>query len=156
MADRLRSWVMGGSGVLALGACGALGLGTQGEGKQMLALSAGEQAPAARGRVTVEAGKDGQQTVKVEVEHMAPVGRAVPGALTYVVWLKPRGDGHPVNLGELVVNENAKGKLTAKTPYRDFDVFVTAESQRDIARVTTPTQNEMMRASIQVPRRAIR
>jgi len=46
--------------------------------------------------------------------------------LTYVVWaVSP--DGRTNNLGEISIDKEGKGELTATTPFQTFSLFVTAE-----------------------------
>ncbi len=44
----------------------------------------------------------------------------------YVVWIEPPGQ-KPKNLGQLQVDTNEKAELKTKTPYKRFEVFITAE-----------------------------
>lgn len=104
--------------------------------------------PAAEGTVTVRTEKNGNQSVEVKVEHMAPPERAFQGASTYVVWLIPPNGGTPQNMGVLTTGEDLKGTLRVQTPYKTFDILVTAEGS---ATVTTPSGNRALSANVQLP-----
>ena len=117
---------------------------------QTWTLSASPNVPAAEGRVQVQPGKgpDHNQALYVSVDHMAPADKAFPGMTSYVVWVIPQGGQPPQNLGVLNVGENLKGELKGSTPYKTFDVLVTAE---DSGKVTHPSDNRIFNTSIQVP-----
>jgi hypothetical protein len=61
-----------------------------------------------------------------------------------VVWIQRPGRD-PENLGALKVNENQEGTIKATTPYKQFDVFVTAE---DNDRVQAPSSMEVLRGVV--------
>jgi hypothetical protein len=111
-------------------------------------LAGAEKVPAARGQVKVTQGEQGNNRVTISVEHLARPGDAFPGTSSYVVWLIPSGDPQPQNVGALVVGTDLKGELTTKTPFRSFDIVVTAENQPN---VTEPSGNRAMTASVQLP-----
>jgi hypothetical protein len=117
---------------------------------QSWTLSASPNVPAADGKVQVKPGKgaDNTQAITVEVEHMAPVDKAFPGMTTYVVWVVPQGGQPPQNLGVLNIGEDLKGKLQGTTPYKTFDLLVTAEAQDH---PIEPSGNRVMSASVFTP-----
>ncbi len=84
--------------------------------------------PAAEGKVTTENDRNGNTKVEVEVKHMAMPQALTPAKQSYVVWVQPRGK-EPEPLGGLRVNDELEGSLKASTPYKDFDIFVTAEDK---------------------------
>jgi hypothetical protein len=138
-------WIIGGlAGLLAFTGCSSM-MGKKGES---WTLSVSPKTPAAEGHVHVTAAKDGNQTVAIEVEHMATPDKAFSGATVYVAWLIPPGGGPPQNLGILSIGEDLKGKLTAITPYKMFDILVTAEAQPN---VTAPSGDRVMSATVHVP-----
>ena len=112
------------AGTLALGG----GCSTFGGDKnaQTWTMRSVEQAPAAQGKVQVATAKDGNHDVKVEVKHMAPPDRIFEGSTTYIVWLKAE-NGTFQNVGTLKVDKDLNGKLETRTPFKTFDVLVTAE-----------------------------
>jgi hypothetical protein len=101
--------------------------------------------PAAKGKVKVEPQKDGNNVVKLEIEHLAPPYHADPQATYYVVWLKPQG-APPQNVGVLKVDGDQKGKFETRTAFEKFDVLVTAERMPN---ATQPSPHQMVRASVQ-------
>jgi hypothetical protein len=105
--------------------------------------------PAAEGAVSVKDGSNGSTKLAVRVKHMAPPEKVATGASSYVVWLRPiaaDSSAEPAqNVGALAVGSDLEGKLDAVTPYRQFDVFVTAEPQ---AGSTAPTGEELLTTSI--------
>lgn len=136
------------SGALALGAaCSHMPWSSSSSaGTPMLASS---RVPAAEGRVNVKEGDNGNVKLAVEVKHMAPPERVATGASSYVVWLKPLATGNeneaPQNLGALAVNKDQEGELDTTTPYRQFDLFVTAEPQPNS---TAPTGEQLLSTTI--------
>jgi hypothetical protein len=116
-------------------------------------LAVSDRLPAAQGSVTVKPRPDGNSTVDVVVAHLAPPERAAPGASAYVVWLVPRDGAGPQNMGVLTPDDKLNGEFHTTTPFRDFDVRVTAEPN---ARATSPTAHEVMHASVAMPQRAVR
>ena len=82
--------------------------------------------PAAMGKVTTDNDRNGNTGVEVEVKHMASPESLTPSRTSYVVWIQPRGKD-PEMLGLLRVNQELEGSLRATTPYKNFDIFITAE-----------------------------
>src|SRR5215470_3705628 len=82
--------------------------------------------PAAMGKVTTDNDRNGNTGIEVEVKHMAAPQSLTPARTAYVVWVQPRGKD-PEVLGALRVNSDLEGGLKATTPYKDFDIFITAE-----------------------------
>jgi hypothetical protein len=83
--------------------------------------------PAAEGKVITSTDRNGNTEIDVQVKHMATPESLTPAQQGYVVWVQPRGKP-PEALGSLRVNNDLEGSLKATTPYKDFDIFVTAES----------------------------
>lgn len=129
--------------VAALPACSTTRSMMGGGGQsQTWSLTGNEKVPAAQGSVGVRPGGDGNQTVEVRVKHLAPPSRVYDGTQHYVVWLLPeQGGGAPQNLGILGLNDKLEGDLTSQTPYRNFQVLITAEAQPN---VTEPSGNRVM------------
>lgn len=82
--------------------------------------------PAAEGKVVSNNDRNGNTDVEVQVKHMATPQSLTPAKTAYIVWVQPRGKD-PEMLGVLRINENLEGSLKAATPYKDFDLFITAE-----------------------------
>ena len=45
-----------------------------------------------------------------------------------MVWIDPGQGRSDLPLGQVQINKNREGELKAETPFKDFDIFVTAES----------------------------
>jgi hypothetical protein len=82
--------------------------------------------PAAMGKVTTDTDRNGNTGIDVQVKHMAAPDTLTPSKTAYVVWIQARGKD-PEPLGVLRVNQDLEGSLKATTPYKDFDIMVTAE-----------------------------
>jgi hypothetical protein len=100
--------------------------------------------PAAEGKVSTSTDRNGNTGVDVQVKHMATPQSLTPAQQTYVVWVQPRGK-QPEVLGTLRVNEDLEGSLKATTPYKDFDVFVTAE---DTMKPETPSSMIVLKGTV--------
>lgn len=100
--------------------------------------------PSAEARVTYHTDRNGNTTVELSAHHLAPPDQLTPPKTTYVVWIQRPGRD-PENLGALKVNEHQEGTIHATTPYKQFDVFVTAE---DNDRVQTPSTVEVLRGVV--------
>src|SRR5215469_10866954 len=117
----------------------------------LTALAAGDDrlvstgvAPGAEGKVITNVDRNGNTEVEVQVKHLANAEKLTPAKQGYVVWVQPRGRD-PEPLGTLRVNENLEGSLKATTPYKTFDVFVTAE---DKMQPEAPSSMVVMRGSV--------
>ena len=82
--------------------------------------------PAAMGKVITDTDRNGNTGVEVQVKHMATPESLTPAKNSYVVWIQARGK-EPEVLGLIRVNSDLAGSLRATTPYKDFDIFITAE-----------------------------
>jgi hypothetical protein len=101
-------------------------------------------APAAEGKVITENDRNGNTKVEVEVKHMATPQSLTPARQAYLVWVQPRGKD-PELLGALRVNEDLEGSLKATTPYKDFDVLITAE---DSMKPESPSGTTILKGSV--------
>lgn len=81
-------------------------------------------------QATVEASLDenGNASVEMEVRRLAKPYQLSPPCRHYVVWIRPKHRG-PRVLGRLEVNDDLEAGLRALTPFREFDIFVTAEDE---------------------------
>jgi outer membrane protein OmpA-like peptidoglycan-associated protein len=82
-------------------------------------------APQAAGEGKIEA-KKGATSIEVKVENMPEPSSFGAEFLTYIVWVVSP-DGRASNVGEIELDQSAKGKLKATTPLQTFSLFVTAE-----------------------------
>src|SRR5438132_71165 len=81
--------------------------------------------PMAHGQAEVE-GQKGYIEIKTEMKEMQPATRFGPEFLTYVLWAVTP-EGRPVNLGEVILNDNNRGVLNVTTELQAFGMIVTAE-----------------------------
>src|SRR5215510_11836594 len=81
--------------------------------------------PQAHGEADVE-GRKGYIEIKTEMKDLQPASRFGPEYLTYVMWaITP--EGRPVNLGEVILDDNNRGVLDVTTDLQAFGLIVTAE-----------------------------
>ncbi|MGH9445587.1 MAG: hypothetical protein ACRD3O_07675 [Terriglobia bacterium] len=103
-----------------------------------------QSVPSAKG--VVDAGHDSNNntTVDMKVQYLAQPSSLTPAEVVYVVWIQ--ANGHPAeNKGALEVGKNLDGQFKTVTPYKDFDVFVTAEQS---PQVRSPDGNRVLSAHI--------
>lgn len=101
--------------------------------------------PAAEGRAILDHDRNGNQRVTIKVKHLAKPENLSPAKEKYVVWIQPEGQDAQ-NAGVLRVNDDLEGEFRTATPFKKFDVFVTAE---DGGTVSMPTGPEVMRQHLQ-------
>src|SRR5437867_3591863 len=79
----------------------------------------------AHGEAQVE-GRKGYIEIKTEMKDLQPASRFGPEFLTYVLWaITP--EGRPINLGEVLLDDNNRGVLDVTTDLQAFGLIVTAE-----------------------------
>jgi hypothetical protein len=111
-------------------------------------LTPSNRAPAASGFVSVKNSKSGNREVDITVRKLTEAKRLDPPANTYVVWLQHQ-DSPPENAGELKVGENGNADLKTRTTWRNFSVFVTAETDPHV--LEPPLGPTVLQASINLP-----
>jgi len=83
--------------------------------------------PDVSGQAKVEIkSKAGRTNVDVEVKGLKPPSSLGSEFLTYVLWVVTP-EGRTGNTGEILLNKNGDGKLSATTPAQTFSLVVTAE-----------------------------
>ncbi len=83
--------------------------------------------PEANGWAKVEIkAKAGRSSVEVQMKGLKPPSALGAEFLTYVLWVVTP-EGRTGNTGEILLNKNGDGKLTATTPAQTFSLLVTAE-----------------------------
>jgi outer membrane protein OmpA-like peptidoglycan-associated protein len=96
-----------------------------GGGSTMVDLNSTGLIAQASGQAKVEA-KPGVTTVQAEIQGLTPPTPLGAEFLTYVLWaVSP--EGRAINLGEVLLDNNGKGKLLATTQLQTFSLFLTAE-----------------------------
>lgn len=102
-------------------------------------------APAAEGKVITGTDSNGNTQVEVQVKHLAGAEKLTPPRQVYLVWVQARGKD-PELLGALCVNDKLEGTLKSSTPYKDFDIFVSAE---DSAQAVTPSSTVVLKGTVE-------
>jgi outer membrane protein OmpA-like peptidoglycan-associated protein len=81
----------------------------------------------ANGEAKVQARANaGLTNIELSVKNMTPPSNIGAEYLTFVLWAVT-ADGRTGNLGEILLNKNGEGKLTATTPAQTFSMIITAE-----------------------------
>lgn len=107
-------------------------------------LTPGDKVPAASGEINTSTDKNGNTKVDLKVQNLALPGTLNPPATVYVVWFQSQ-DSQPENEGEIKVHSNLKGELKARTPSKNFEVLVTAETN---PLVKTPSGTVVLRTKV--------
>jgi hypothetical protein len=102
-------------------------------------------APAAEGKVITGTDRNGNTDIEVQVKHLAAADKLTPPKQMYLVWIQARGKD-PELLGVLRVNENLEGSLKAATPYKTFDILLTAE---DTAQPQLPSETVVLKGTVE-------
>lgn len=89
------------------------------KGTELMAQGAGQA------KVEIKA-KAGRASVEAEVKGLKPPSTLGSEFLTYVLWAVTP-EGRTGNMGEILLNKNGDGKLSATTPAQTFSLVVTAE-----------------------------
>jgi hypothetical protein len=108
-------------------------------------MTAASMVPGAKAEVEISKDKNGNTRLKITVQHLANLENLTPRASAYVVWLRERG-GDAENQGQLKMDKNLKATFESVTPFKSFEVFVTAEQD---ARGKGPNGPEVLKAIIQ-------
>ena len=96
-----------------------------GGGSTKVDLKGTELMSAASGEAKVNA-KPGATSIELSLIGMTQPSTLGAEFLTYVLWVVTP-DGRSGNTGEIIINNNGEGKLTATTPAQAFSLIVTAE-----------------------------
>ena len=100
---------------------------TVGGGSTKVDLTGTSLMPQASGEAKVQARANaGLTNVEVTVMGMTPPSNLGAEYLTFVLWAVTP-EGHTSNLGEILINKNGQGKLSATTPAQTFSLIITAE-----------------------------
>jgi outer membrane protein OmpA-like peptidoglycan-associated protein len=90
-------------------------------------MKATDLMPDANGEAKVEIkSKAGRTRVEIEAKGLRPPTSLGAEFLTYVLWIVTP-EGRTGNTGEILLNKNGEGKLSATTPAQTFSLVVTAE-----------------------------
>jgi outer membrane protein OmpA-like peptidoglycan-associated protein len=98
-----------------------------GGGSTKVDLKSTDLMPEANGWAKVEIkAKAGRSSIEVQMKGLKPPSALGAEFLTYVLWVVTP-EGRTGNTGEILLNKNGDGKLTATTPAQTFSLLVTAE-----------------------------
>lgn len=80
-------------------------------------------------KITVKKKQDRNANTKIEIKakNLSNADRLVPPKNNYSVWIVTK-DGKYVNLGQLQVDKNLRGKLKVVTPFGANELIITAEN----------------------------
>lgn len=100
---------------------------TVGGGSTKVDLKGTELMAQANGEAKVQAkAKAGLTNIEVAVKGLTPPTKLGAEYLTYVLWAVTP-EGRTGNAGEILINKDGEGKLSATTPAQTFSMIVTAE-----------------------------
>ena len=98
-----------------------------GSGSTKVDLKGTEAMPGAKGEAKVEIKSNaGASSIEIETEDLKSPTTIGSEFLTYVLWVVTP-EGRTSNAGELFINKDGKGKLSATSPAQTFALIVTAE-----------------------------
>jgi outer membrane protein OmpA-like peptidoglycan-associated protein len=98
-----------------------------GGGSTKVDMKGTELMPEASGQAKVQIkSKAGRTSVEVEAKRLRPPSTFGAEFLTYVLWVVTP-EGRTGNTGEILLNKNGDGTLSATTPGQTFSLIVTAE-----------------------------
>jgi hypothetical protein len=85
--------------------------------------------PGAKGEVTVSSTAMNTNSIEIEIKNLVRPQRLNRGAQNYVVWESFTGaETKPQSVGALNLDKKFTGRLKTATPFRSFNLFITAES----------------------------
>ncbi len=118
-------------------------------GSNQIRMTNLERVPAAEANLKTDKDKDGMVNYQLDVKHLAPADKVSEGASAYVAWIEPDGPGEsaPQNIGLVNVNENLSATIEGRTPFQNFDFFITAEPH---ASVTQPDGERIFETRVDV------
>src|SRR5271156_3454304 len=100
---------------------------TVGGGSTKVDMTGTDSMLQANGEAKVQARANaGLTNIELSVKGMTPPSKLGAEYLTFVLWAVTP-DGRTGNLGEILINKNGEGKLTATTPAQTFSLIITAE-----------------------------
>ena len=100
---------------------------TVGGGSTKVDLNGTELMPQASGEAKVQAKANaGLTNIELAVKGMTPPSKLGAEYLTFVLWVVTP-EGRTGNAGEILINKNGEGKLSATTPAQTFSMIITAE-----------------------------
>lgn len=101
--------------------------------------------PSSRGKVSASVAPDARTALTITVDRVPPLD---PSLDTLVAWVKPVGGEQYVNVGQVRVDDEQRGRLRTTTPFQKFTLLVTAEAE---APVPQPSGNVILVGQVQRP-----
>lgn len=92
---------------------------------QKIAFNKSRVVPAAELNVKISQDKNDNYKIEMEVENLALPQDLTPAKNTYVVWITSINGSF--NVGQLLLDKNLEGTLSAITPYKPNSILITAE-----------------------------
>lgn len=108
-------------------------------------MDSGERTAGAEGELNVDRDKNGNHVVNLKVAHLPMPSRLEDGMATYVVWVAPAEGQTPYNVGQIRLRDDRSGELNFTTPFRSFNMMVTAEVD---GQVMSPSNQVVLRRSV--------
>ncbi len=101
-----------------------------------MTFSSSSIVPAATGSVKIKSDKNKNQTIQVNVTHLASPSKLSPPQNTYVVWMVTESNGTK-NMGQLkssggLLSKTLKGSLKTVTSFNPTRFFITAEDNGNV------------------------
>ncbi len=108
-------------------------------------LEPGIIVPGAQGVVKLSHDNNGNTVMELDGHHLAPPANLTPAKSYYVVWIQPRNQ--PLQIaGTLTVNpQKEDASFKTSTPFKDFEVLVTAE---DNPRPASPSDVQVFKGTV--------
>jgi hypothetical protein len=91
-------------------------------------LKTSDLSTAAEAELTVREGQNDNTLATLQVDHLAEPQKLRGDLEVYSVWIRPSDDQQWKNVGQMKVGDSRSGKFDIVTPYKNFDVLVTAET----------------------------
>lgn len=108
-------------------------------------MDAGERTAGADGQLNVDRDRNGNHLVNLKVAHLPMPSRLADGMATYVVWVYPTDSQTPYNMGQIRLRDDRSGELNFTTPFRTFNMVVTAEVD---GQVMSPSNQVVLRREV--------
>ncbi len=90
-------------------------------------MDSGERTAGAEGEASVVQDQNGNQVVTLKVAHLPQPSRLDQAMGTYIVWVQPADAPTAYNMGQIRLANDRTGEITFTTPFRSFQMTVTAE-----------------------------
>ena len=96
---------------------------------QTIAFKKSRVVPAAELDLKLNLDKNGNYNIELNVENLALPQDLTPAKNTYIVWVVT-GQGN-FSLGQILIDKNLNGALSAITPYKPSSIIITAEDDQE-------------------------